>query len=79
MARNHRPHHLQGSYSNNEIIFQDIPGWIEQNFQDFSDMVYHTSVAIKLCSQLFILAFSVATEHLVHILKKINEIINFFK
>ena len=58
---------VQGSYSNNEIKFQYIPGWIELNFQDFSDVVYHT-----ICTQQFILPFSVATEHLVHILNKIN-------
>ena len=42
----------QGSYSNNEIKFQDIPGWIELNFQDFSDsdVVHHTSVAINMLS-----------------------------
>ena len=48
----------------NSRILQYIPGWIELNFQDFSDVVYHVAL---LCSQLLILAFSVATEHLVHI------------
>ena len=42
-----------GSYSNNEIKFQDIPGWIELNFQDFSDEVYHTSVAINMLSTIY--------------------------
>ena len=43
---------IQGSYSNNEIKFQYIPGWIELNFQDFSDsdVVHHTSVAINMLS-----------------------------
>ena len=43
----------QGSYSNNEIKFQDIPGWIEVNFQDFSDVVYRTSVAINMLSTIY--------------------------
>ena len=31
----------QGSYSNKQIKFQYIPGWIELNFQDISDAVSH--------------------------------------
>ena len=36
----------------NSRIFQYIPGWIELNFQDFSDsdVVHHTSVAINMLS-----------------------------
>ena len=37
ISESSRPYILQGSYSNNEIKFQDIPVWIELNFQDFSD------------------------------------------
>ena len=32
----------QGSYSNKEMRFQYIPGWMELNFQDISGAVYHT-------------------------------------
>ena len=38
----------QGSYSNNEIKFQDIPVWME-DFSD-SDVVHHTSVVINMLS-----------------------------
>ena len=31
-------------------LFQYIPGWIELNFQDFSDVAYRTSVAINMLS-----------------------------
>ena len=31
--------HLQGSYNNKENKFQDIPVWVELNFQDISDTV----------------------------------------
>ena len=41
-----------GSYSN-EIKFQYIPGWIELHFQDISDVVYHTSVAIYMFSTIY--------------------------
>ena len=64
VRRLHRPEHghgdrvarlgvPQGSYSNNEIKFKDIPGWIEQNFLDCSDMVCHTSVAINMLSTIY--------------------------
>ena len=49
----------QGSYSTKEIKFQNIAVWIELNFQDISDAVYHTNVAINL-TQVLIL---VAAEH----------------
>ena len=34
----------QGSYSNEEIQFQYIPGWVQLNFQDISYAAYRTSV-----------------------------------
>ena len=39
----------QGSYRNKEIKFQYTctPGWIELNFEDISDAVYRTSIAIN--------------------------------
>ena len=39
--------HLKGLYSNKEIKFQYIPGWIELNFQDISDVEYQKKVAIN--------------------------------
>ena len=53
----------KGSYSNKEIvpvyssIFQYVPGWIELNFQDISDVVYHTSVAINMLSCIYFATF----------------------
>ena len=35
---------------NKEIIFQYLPAWIELNFKDISDVVYHASVAINMLS-----------------------------
>ena len=40
---------MQGSYSNNKIKFQYIPGWIEKHFQDIY-AVYHTRIAINMFS-----------------------------
>ena len=42
-----------GSYSNKEIKFQYIPGWTELNFQNISDAVYQTSVAIDTTSSIY--------------------------
>ena len=43
---------------------------IELNFQDISDAVYHTSVAINIIhSSIYLLPFSAAAAHSVHILK----------
>ena len=42
-----------GSNSNKEIKFQYLPGWTEQNFQDVSDAVYHTSIAINMLSSMY--------------------------
>ena len=41
----------QGSYSNKEMRFQYIPGWIELNFQDISRAVYHSNVEINILSR----------------------------
>ena len=38
---------MQGSYSNKEMRFQYIPGWVELNFQDISGAVYHTNIDIN--------------------------------
>ena len=47
---------MQGSYSNKEMRFQYIPGWVELNFQDISGPVYHTNIDInKLTSTYLIL------------------------
>ena len=51
--RHHSVQLWQGSHSNNEIKFQDIPVYSRMdrtNFRDFSDVVYHTSVAIDTLS-----------------------------
>ena len=46
------PFLMQGSYSNKEIKFQYIPGWVELNFQDISGAVYHTNIDIKKLSRI---------------------------
>ena len=58
----------------NSRIFQYIPGWVELNFQDISDTVYHTSIAIKMLLSTceFISPFSAVAELLVHIPNKFN-------
>ena len=48
----------------------DIPGWIELNFQDISDAAYHTNVAINMVSSIYFCVFGGGA--LVHILNKIN-------
>ena len=35
------------------IKFRFIPEWIEHNFQNNSDAVYHTSVAINMLSNIY--------------------------
>ena len=45
---NRRENSIQGSYSNQEIKFQYIPVWIELNFQDISDGVYHTRLEMNM-------------------------------
>ena len=49
--RNERIRGIQGSYNNEELKFQYIPGWIELNFQDISDVVGPMS-----CSHVFFFA-----------------------
>ena len=43
---------LQSSYSNKEIKFRYNPGWIEQNFQNICEAVYHTGVAMNMLSSI---------------------------
>ena len=42
-----------GSYSIKDEKFQKIPGWIELNFQDISDVVYRTNVAINMVLSIY--------------------------
>ena len=41
----------------NSRIFQYIPGWVELNFQDISDTVYHTSIAINMLLSIYFTIF----------------------
>ena len=41
-----------GLYSNKEMRFQYIPGWIELNFQDMYGALYHTNIDINILSRI---------------------------
>ena len=54
------------------IKFQFTPEWIEHNFQNNSDAVYHTSVAIKMLSNIYFCNFQWKSIKIAHILNKIK-------
>ena len=55
----------------NSRIFQYIPGWVEINFQDISDTVYHTSVAVNMLLNIFFTVFGGGGTFISHLLIKL--------